>query len=87
MTTQIVYVAGYEGNNKLATSQWLWFKGKQDADDHYNELKKDLEPLGAIVYKGEVQVTNTENELITDEVEKFLEENDWENAFKAEAIS
>ncbi len=78
-----IYIVGYEGNG-LSTSGWLWFRGKQDALDHYNELKTDLEPQGAIVYKGELDVVNTENELINSEVEKFLEENDWENAFKTE---
>lgn len=86
MKKKTVYVAGYEGNNKLATSGWLWFNGKQDRDDYFNEIQKDLEPLGALVYQGQLEVTDQSDELVNEEVEKFLEENDWENAFSVPVV-
>lgn len=82
MAKEKIYVVGYEGNDKLATSGWWWFKGSKDAEEQFLELKEDLEPNGAVVYRGELEVEDTlTDEEINDFVENFLYENDWEKAF------
>lgn len=80
-----VYVVGYEGKDILATSGWDWYPNKNDADRRYDELKEKLGSTGAAIYRGELYVLADIVDFITDEVEKFLEENDWENAFKNKA--
>jgi hypothetical protein len=70
---QKIYLVGYEGNNVLSTSGWWWFKGKKDAEEQFEEVKADLEPKGAFVYKGEIEVqANLSDEEIDDLVEKFF---------------
>ena len=87
MTKQTVYVVGYEGNNHCATSGFWWSIDNNDTKARFNELNEEFKDTGVSVYKGEMQVVNTDSDLITEEVRKFLEDNDWENAFKTETIS
>jgi len=77
-----IYIVGYEGINQVGTSGWLWFNGQADADEHYADLKRDLEPQGVAVYRGSLEVSdNLDEDGILDFVENYLETNDYEHAF------
>lgn len=84
----IVFVTGFETDpNKGAISGWDWWVNIKDADSKYKEYLQleDVTP-----YRGKVEIEVpidldilSENgiEYVNNEVELFLSENDWENAF------
>lgn len=75
-----VYVTGYE--NAGGVSEWDWFYKKPDADKRLNSIKEcTKDNPQVIIYNGELIVQSINKDDITDEVEKFLSENDWENSF------
>lgn len=74
-----VYVVGYEANNTDGISFWDWYYKENKAMNRIAELNTNSE-LKGIIYHGVVEVKEGETN-ITDFVERFLEENDWENSF------
>jgi hypothetical protein len=89
-----VFVTGYE--NAGGVSGWDWFYEKENADNQFRAIEQAIKDFNvkhtvnkAISYRGELQVDVTGLTLRTDEandniqrqVESFLEENEFENAF------
>ena len=85
-----IFVTGYE--NAGGISGWDWFYNKEDADKQFSELEKAKPSVpNSIIYRGEREFELSENSIeksegertnITSLVELFLEENEFENAFK-----
>lgn len=92
MKTITVYVAGYEGGGGLTSAAFEWRYKKEDATAMLAEYEKYVkDQKDAVAYGGKVKVIITakrpthsekERDSITEQVENFLMENDWENAFK-----
>ena len=88
-----VYITGFEGNEQSAISGWSWFYNKKDANADYKQVKEGIKPTPlATAYRGEIVVEVPDNiklyteeaqEEINGQVELFLCENDFDNAFKS----
>lgn len=79
-----VFVVGFEANPKFGVSFWDWYPQESGAVNRKTEIEsaEDLKGNG-IIYSGSLEVENSEDEEdINRQVEKFLEENVWEDSFK-----
>jgi hypothetical protein len=86
-----VYIVGFEADpEEGGISGFNWYPYKDAADKGFEKTQKDLEGCSDIIYRGELNVdvsedysgTEEQREEVTRKVELFLEENEWENAFK-----
>lgn len=91
MKTILIYLVGYESCPvNGGTSGFEWYPSKSIADKDYFDTLKVFMNSSQSVYRGEFEVevgedykgTLDEREEITERVEKFLEENEWEKAFE-----
>ncbi len=82
-----VYVVGYEANDTGAISFWDWYLLKESAAKRKTELENNPHCSTGVIYNGEVALDSSvdinDKESITFYVEKFLHDNDWENAFSS----
>lgn len=85
-----VYIVGFEADpEEGGISGFNWYPDKDAADKGHEKTKKDLEGCSDIIYRGELDVevpedysgTEEQREEVTNKVELFLHENDFENAF------
>ena len=84
-----VHVVGYEcknSNGQPTSGGFDWFPKKKDADVYFQSclelLPEDIKTTSkVVVYKGSIKVKAKTKEKITSEVEYYLEEHGWENAF------
>jgi hypothetical protein len=83
MEKVMVYVVGFESSIN-GVSFWDWYPQEKNAINRERQLNSNTALINnGIVYKGSLLVNNSEDEEdITIQVENFLGENDWENAFK-----
>jgi len=91
MKTIIAYIVGYESCPvNGGASGFEWYTNESIADQDYFDTLKMFMNSSQEVYQGELEIevsedysgTLDEREGLTERVETFLEENDWNNAFK-----
>jgi hypothetical protein len=89
-----VYIVGYESCPiDGGVSGFDWMPSKDNADKHYEKILKDFEGTKETFYRGTLNVevdssysgTEEERVKITERIDYFLYENDWENSFKEES--
>ena len=89
----IVHVVGVESKDSqghTSRGAFDWFYKKSDADKYLIETTKDYSGLDNenVIYSGEVEVdfsgenTQENRDNITEQVETFLMDNDWEKSCK-----
>lgn len=92
MKKTIVFVTGFEANDSRAVSWWDWFFSIEDAIEKFKEnIGEKQKTPDAITYIGEVEVDEDDSlpmedkmEDINGQIELFLGEHDYENAFPKE---
>ncbi len=79
-----VYIVGFELKGKDgSTGGFDWYINEADADQYFTSEQsvfKEKFPE-SIIYRGSLEVPNGTQQEITDYIENFLSENDWENSF------
>lgn len=84
-----VFVVGYEPKGKESVSFFEWYYLEQDAIDkekkYRTEQKQTPEHWEGIIYSGTIEAVpeGLSRDEITEFVDSFLDENDWENSFKS----
>ena len=80
-----IYIVGTEVNiPENGVSSWEWSYSKEFSDNRHEHLKKNFANSKYILYRGEIEISDnvTDVDDITDLVELYLQENDFENAFE-----
>ena len=91
MKTILLHIVGYEACPvNGGASGFNWYPNKSIADKDYIDTLKACMNSAHEVYRGEIEIevsdnykgTPEEREEITERIEAFLEDNEWEKAFK-----